>query len=237
VLALNTALLKYHYHIDHWSIPADYLCPPIPGRADYIHYMADLIGLPANPVHILDIGVGANCIYPLIAVSEYKWNVLASDIDPLSIKNAQKIIDENKLNNNIKLKLQPDPKKIFTNIVESRDRFSFCICNPPFHSSQAEAIAGTQRKNRNLKITKDRLNFGGKSNELWCDGGEVEFISLMIRESLEFRDQIKYFTSLVSKSDNLGKLISILKKYNITNYQIIDMQQGQKKSRVLVWSF
>ena len=41
---LNKALLKLYYSIEYWDIPAGYLCPPIPGRADYIHHIADLLG-------------------------------------------------------------------------------------------------------------------------------------------------------------------------------------------------
>ena len=44
VKALNKALLKTYYDIDYWELPKDNLCPPIPGRADYIHYAADLLG-------------------------------------------------------------------------------------------------------------------------------------------------------------------------------------------------
>ena len=44
VKALNKALLISYYGIRYWDIPKNYLCPPIPGRADYIHYIAELIG-------------------------------------------------------------------------------------------------------------------------------------------------------------------------------------------------
>src|ERR1035437_1265681 len=43
VKALNKALLKHYYDISFWDIPAGYLCPPIPGRADYIHHIAELL--------------------------------------------------------------------------------------------------------------------------------------------------------------------------------------------------
>ena len=43
VKTLNKALLKFFYDVSFWEIPSNYLCPPIPGRADYIHYVADLL--------------------------------------------------------------------------------------------------------------------------------------------------------------------------------------------------
>ena len=79
VRALNQALLKDAYGLDTWDVPAGYLCPPIPGRSDYLHYLADLLAggsrLEASrrrTVTVLDIGVGANCIYPLIGAREYR---------------------------------------------------------------------------------------------------------------------------------------------------------------------
>ena len=81
VRSLNKALLKLYYGITHWDIPENYLCPPIPGRADYIHHVADLLRSCNNSViprgtsvTVLDIGVGANCIYPIIGVKEYGWH-------------------------------------------------------------------------------------------------------------------------------------------------------------------
>ncbi|MBL9133973.1 MAG: RlmF-related methyltransferase, partial [Verrucomicrobiaceae bacterium] len=75
VKALNQALLKHAYGLQHWDIPAGYLCPPVPGRSDYLHHLADLISLNRGPqVRVLDIGTGANGIYPLIGAAEYGWS-------------------------------------------------------------------------------------------------------------------------------------------------------------------
>jgi 23S rRNA (adenine1618-N6)-methyltransferase len=76
VKALNQALLKHYYGVAVWDIPKNYLCPPIPGRADYVHYLADLLtdsipNLNHEQVRLLDIGTGANLVYPLIALCVY----------------------------------------------------------------------------------------------------------------------------------------------------------------------
>ncbi|MCE9540237.1 MAG: RlmF-related methyltransferase, partial [Bacteroidetes bacterium] len=99
VKTLNKALLKHFYNISNWDIPANYLCPPIPGRADYIHYMADLLNAcnngtlpPGKSVNVIDIGVGANCVYPIIGHKEYGWHFVGSDIDPIAIRSANQII-------------------------------------------------------------------------------------------------------------------------------------------------
>uniref|UniRef100_UPI0035655618 RlmF-related methyltransferase n=1 Tax=Ilyobacter sp. TaxID=3100343 RepID=UPI0035655618 len=133
VVLLNKALLKVHYGIENWDIPKGFLCPPIPGRADYIHYIADLLEGRKKGVRVLDIGTGANCIYPIIGSQSYNWDFVASDIDPKSIDNAKKIVDSNKvLKNKIILKLQKNRNDIFEGIIEKEDKFDLTMCNPPF---------------------------------------------------------------------------------------------------------
>ncbi|MGK4024621.1 23S rRNA (adenine(1618)-N(6))-methyltransferase RlmF [Bacteroides fragilis] len=255
VKALNKALLISYYGIRYWDIPKNYLCPPIPGRADYIHYIADLIqpdisdestGLKTavpntRQYRCLDIGVGANCIYPIIGQTEYGWTFVGSDIDPVSIDNARKIVTCNPaLAHKIELRLQRDSRKIFEGIIAPNEYFDATLCNPPFHSSKEEAEDGTLRKLSSLKgkkVTKARLNFGGNANELWCEGGELRFLLTMIEESRNYRKNCGWFTSLVSKEKNLGKLTAKLKSTDIAEHRIIEMHQGTKTSRILAWRF
>jgi 23S rRNA (adenine1618-N6)-methyltransferase len=249
VKALNQALLIYFYQIQQWDIPPHYLCPPIPGRADYIHYLADLLSadqwIKANKAHIkvLDIGVGANMIYPLIATRVYGWQCVGTDIDATAIQNAQHMIDINGLANNIELRLQKNPLAIFAAVFKDNEHFTATLCNPPFHASLAEAAFGTARKLRGLNktskatLTKPTLNFGGQQAELYCEGGELGFLSQMIQESQQYASQCVWFTTLVSKSSHLLALQQQLKEVKATDVKVIKMQQGQKQSRLLAWSF
>lgn len=252
VKTLNKALLKHNYQIDYWDIPPGYLCPPIPGRADYIHYLADLLGsqrsennqfkIPTgNQIKCLDVGVGANCVYPIIGVKEYGWSFIGSDIDLGSITNATKIAELNPgLKNLISLRLQPRPTDIFTGIIQKDEHFDLTICNPPFHASAAEALAGSVRKISNLKgkkITQPTLNFGGQKNELWCPGGESAFITTMIRQSKPFGQACFWFTTLVSKEANLRNAFRELKLTEAVEVKTISMSQGNKVSRILAWTF
>ena len=248
VKALNKALLISDYDINYWDIPKDYLCPPIPGRADYIHYIADLLGESNNGIIPegenvigLDIGIGANCIYPIIGFSAYNWSFVGTDIDENAIQNCKKIITENpKLIDAISLQLQAEPRYIFKNIILPEDKFAFTICNPPFHSSQDEATKATIRKLNNLENTrtiKPVLNFGGQNAELWCSGGEIGFITQMIYESVKYPLQCFWFTTLVSKKDNLKSLYKTLNKVGAVEIKTIEMAQGQKTSRIVAWTF
>lgn len=232
VRALNKALLKSFYRIEHWDIPPQFLCPPIPGRADYIHTIAELGG-----GRVLDIGTGANCIYPLIGNAEYGWKFVGSDVDAEAVKNAQKIVKENLLRSEIEIRLQSSSKNIFKNVIAATEKFDLTMCNPPFHASAEEAREGTERKWRNLGKKGSGLNFGGKSHELWCPGGEKAFVGLMIEESKLFGNQCKWFTTLVSKDENLTFFEKSLTKLSVSEIRILKMEQGQKKSRVLAWTF
>lgn len=239
VKALNQALLKQAYGLQHWDIPPGYLCPPIPGRSDYIHHLADLISLRRGPeVRVLDVGMGANCIYPLIGASEYGWSFVGAEIDPVALRWAKKIVASNpSVAGLIECRLQTSAMQCFEGIIKNGEPFDLTMCNPPFHASAAEAAAGAQRKLRNLGGKKDVLNFGGKAGELWCEGGEVAFIRRMIEESVAFADRCGWFTTLVSKSEHLSRLEKTLRQVKATEVKIIDMAQGQKKSRILAWTF
>jgi len=238
VKALNSALLKFYYNVSFWDIPKGYLCPPIPGRADYIHHVAELVDYKKGPeIKMLDIGVGANCVYPLIAHAEYGWSVVGTDVDTAALSNAEKIVKENALDSAISFRLQTDKTKIFQNIIGKDDYFDLTISNPPFHSSIEEARAGSEKKNRNLGLRKNSSNFGGQNNELWCEGGEVEFIKNMIEESSQFKSQCHWFSTLVSKSTTVPLVYEELKKHRIHSVRTLDMAQGQKKSRIIAWKF
>ncbi|RMA81305.1 23S rRNA (adenine(1618)-N(6))-methyltransferase RlmF [Umboniibacter marinipuniceus] len=244
VVALNTALLKHYYGLKAWHIPKGFLCPPIPGRADYIHHLADLLGEPNfNPtIRVLDIGTGANLIYPIIAQHSYGWKVVGTDINTQALNNAQTLIEENSLGASISLRHQADPRAILAGIINADDSFDAVLCNPPFHRSAEEANAGSERKTRQLSRHKRKkmpvgLNFGGSNAELWCEGGEVWFVSQMIRESERYATQVKWFSSLVAKQEDMPAIIRLLKKTANCQYQVIDMAQGNKVSRLVAWRF
>lgn len=240
VLQLNRALLKHHYQIENWSIPKNYLCPPIPGRADYIHHLADLLSEEKIDGQIkgIDIGVGANSIYPILANRIYGWKMLGTDIEKNSVEAARANIKANSnISENIEIRLQEDRGSIFKGMIQEGEFYHFSMCNPPFHSSEKEASKASARKLKNLGIKdSSELNFGGQANELWCNGGEALFLKRMIRESALFKTQVGWFTSLVSKKENLPNIYKQLKKLK-ASFRTIEMGQGNKKSRLITWKF
>ena len=248
VKVLNRALLNHYYGIENWEFPDENLCPPIPGRADYIHHIADILAennfgkIPTGEnVICLDVGLGASCIYPIVGVTEYDWTFIGSDIDPNAIASAQNIIDSNaSLKNRIECRLQKNSSDVFYGIVSKEEKIELTICNPPFHASIEEAQKGSRRKAKNLSgknVKSPRLNFSGIASELVCEGGENQFIQNMIRESLEFSKTCYWFSTLVSKQSNLKGIYRLLENSAATQIKIVPMGTGNKSSRIVAWTF
>lgn len=250
VRALNRALLKQNYGITAWDLPARYLCPPIPGRSDYLHHLADLLAssngglVPyGEAIRVLDIGVGANCIYPLIGHGEYGWSFVGSDIDRDALACAQATIDANcGYRDAVELRFQGSRSLVFKGVLKPDELFDLVMCNPPFHASMDEASAGTERKWQNLgkSVSSARapvLNFGGQGAELCCAGGEEGFVGRMIAESAQIPSNVLWFTTLVSKSASLPAVYRALKSAGVQDSRTIEMAQGQKKSRIVAWTF
>ena len=258
VKALNAALLIHYYGLNVWDIPTGYLCPPVPGRADYIHGIADVLAqqrggkVPTgNKIKGLDIGTGANAIYPIIGSQQYGWRFVGTDIDKVSVKSATALAANNpSLKPLFTVRQQSDKDKIFEGVVRPNEHFTFSMCNPPFHKSAKDAARGSLRKAKGLQRNKRKrttsseqhhrtpiLNFAGTSNELWCEGGELAFIQKMISESVNVKHQIDWFTCLVSKSEHLKAIQASANYHGATQFIKVDMGQGNKISRFVAWTF
>jgi 23S rRNA (adenine1618-N6)-methyltransferase len=265
VKALNRSLLHHHYGVVDWDIPVGALCPPIPGRVDYIHYVAQLLGctdptkiMPntASTINLLDIGTGASAIYPLLACKIYGWRCVASDINTQSLQNVAEIIEKNsQLKDSVTLRVQHDKNHIFEGIIQRGEYFDVSVCNPPFHASLDEALRSGQRKvnnlarnrqgqaakppasGRQLPVAPANQNFGGQGAELWCSGGERLFLKKLIKESQTFSTQCRWFTSLISKIENVKPAKKLLKKLGAVDIRELEMVQGNKITRILAWTY
>ncbi len=243
VKALNTALIKHYYDLEYWDIPQGYLCPAVPGRADYIHYVADLFSEKKRRTSLrcFDLGVGANCVYPIIGTKEYGWHFTASDIDETAIRSAKKIVQKNvRLQDKIVLRMQRDERFLLKDILGKKEHYDLLIANPPFHASKQDADKAARRKLKNLKgkpAKEIRLNFEGQSNELWTEGGELRFIRQLIDETSMYRESFHWCTSLVSKETTLNKCLRKLEKKEVSEKRIIEMGTANKKTRILAWQW
>ena len=114
------------------------------------------------------------------------------------------------------------------------------MCNPPFYSSEEEANKIAFQKLKNLNpdktIAELKRNFNGQCNELWCNGGEALFIKRMIKQSVAFKTQVGFFTTLVSRKEHLNTSYKLLHKLKAT-HKTKKMSQGNKISHLLMWHF
>lgn len=241
VKALNTALLKSHYDVAFWDFPDHFLCPPIPGRVDYIHHVSDLLNrskLTEN-ITVLDIGTGANCIYPLLGNAEYDWSFIGVDSNDDALKAAQNIIHKNNLQDQIKLKKQNDNAHVLSGVLSETDKVTVTMCNPPFFKNEEDALKATTSKLKGLGKPTDQMvrNFAGQAHELWYKGGEKAFLHNYLYESSLLKTQSYWYTSLVSNKDNVKTINQSLKKLGATAVLTIGMNIGNKKSRIVAWTF
>ena len=280
VRALNTALLVADYGVnpDYADIlPPGALVPPVPGRADYVHHVADALrhslsedgggdgggggtAVPRGPAVVgLDIGTGASCIYPTLATAAYGWRMIASEIEPAAVASARDIVRSNGHENRIEVRRQPNAANIFDGVLRAEDRLDFAMCNPPFYPSREAFRAENARKLRGLAKKKKGAqapgekgegaiasnNFGGTDAELWCEGGEVAFVGRIIAESRRHADRCLWFSSLVSRRDNLTKIERSFpgdaggrgRGRGVRTVRRVPMGAGQKSATILMWSF
>jgi 23S rRNA (adenine1618-N6)-methyltransferase len=236
VKALNTALLKEHYGITYYNIPKNNLFPPVPGRLDYLLHVADLVS--KEDVHLLDIGTGANLIYPILGARHFNWKCTASEVNLDSLSNAQEIIAKNETLKDVELRHQQFKNNILENIIQKEDNFDVVVCNPPFFKNRTDAEKNNLRKFENLQLSEEKTqNFGGLSNELWYKGGEEAFIKTMAEESAAFKTQVHWFTAIVSQKENLKNIKRAINKTKPTEVKIVEMELGNKQSRFVAWTF
>ncbi|MEN8817232.1 MAG: 23S rRNA (adenine(1618)-N(6))-methyltransferase RlmF [Nonlabens sp.] len=231
ILEFNTALLKHHYKIKYWRLPEGSLYPPIPGRADYIHHISDLVG--KGEKKGLDIGCGASAIYPILGNNIYDWKMVGCDVIDESVAFAKK----NTLKNDaIEIRHQVDRGNILKGVIREGENYDFTMCNPPFYASEEEAVKANMDKQRKLGTYEERRNFAGHAHELWCNGGEALFIKRMIKESVAFKNQVGWFTCLLSRKQNLKKPLKQLEKLGAES-KVVVMTTGNKESRFVAWRF
>ncbi|VWU51168.1 conserved protein, unknown function [Hepatocystis sp. ex Piliocolobus tephrosceles] len=152
-------------------------------------------------IKVLDIGVGANCIYPLLGNNVYKWSFVGVDVNLNSLKYCYINILLNNKENDILLKYQKNKNEIFTNIIQTNDLFFFSICNPPYHSLLEQVNKNPFRDlSANLSEVVFANELDDKSNEGQMDKEILDKVKLDNNKS--FNDKMKHLTK---EEDNFSK--------------------------------
>ncbi|OWZ61579.1 hypothetical protein AYX15_06227 [Cryptococcus neoformans] len=236
---LTKCLLKEDWGLDV-DLREDRLCPTIPNRLDYIYHVLDLEPhLPSSslrPLRILDIGTGATAIYPiLLSRLRPDSRIVATEIDESSYNHAKATLEKNNIPpSSITILKSPTPDPILFPLWECKGKsedWDFTICNPPFFASSQEMLQGMEQKDRQAHAAPT-----ASDNELITRGGELAFITSMIRESIDIGQRCTWYTTLVGKYSSLQPLVETLGEFKIDNYFVINIKQSRTSRWILGWS-
>ena len=205
-------LLSKYYNIPQWHLLPGRLVPHPKLREQYLHWISHLplnihsggdteneYNHPEN-IRILEIGTGSNCIFPLLCGKHFKWEIVSTDIDSEALEEAEILLKENNIEDIAQLRLQKDPTNIYINIINEGEFFHYAIANPPYYDSMV-----------GIEIATSRL----KVMEYMTKGGELEFVRGMIRESLGFRANVGWFSTIVGIQEHYDILYRELEVYGL----------------------
>ena len=248
---LNRALLTEFYGIKHWHLPKPHLCPPIANRANYIHWLEDLLFL-SRPSHVLnlkgpevkglDVGVGASVVYPIIGAAVNGWRFVGVDITDAAVASAAANVSGNeKIKNLVEIRdarsfrgmapFAPIEKNnktasVLLPAIKPDETFAFSMCNPPFFESLSEAYQNPG------------TDFGGTCAEVSCPGGEENFVTTMFNDSVALGDTIHWFTTMCGKKDTTKMLKKLLHgEKKVTAVRSETFYQGKTTRWGVAWSF
>ena len=225
-----------------WTIPKPHLVPPIANRLNYLCFIHDLISLwspePKNRASyeykVLDIGCGANLVYPLLGAVYFGWSFVGCDVNTDALRIAATNRDANpSISPCIILKKvasQPcqgnnGTRGIIGSCLDDDDTFDACVCNPPFFSNFSD-------------MGQNPLtNYGGTSMEMVYPGGEESFVIEMIQDSAQHKHSIAWFSTMVGKKQTLKHAKKLLYSLGNTCIRTHELVQGTTHRWVISWSF
>uniref|UniRef100_A0A182WDY1 U6 small nuclear RNA (adenine-(43)-N(6))-methyltransferase n=1 Tax=Anopheles minimus TaxID=112268 RepID=A0A182WDY1_9DIPT len=225
------------------ELPPNKLVPTLPLRLNYIHWLED-IGSVAQwqdkeTVRGIDIGCGASCIYPLLAVvqSQQRWHMVAIEKAEDSLESAKANVIRNELQGCINVQSQKlEGNTILLDVLKDfpNERFDFCMCNPPFFDSNSNELKPHDRTGKRREPSNAST---GSLEELCTEGGEVKFISQIIEESLQLKDRVSVYTTMIGHKSSYEKILRALKQASIHNITVSRFCQGNTTRWAVAWSF
>ncbi|XP_064613213.1 RNA N6-adenosine-methyltransferase mettl16-like [Liolophura sinensis] len=234
---LTKILLKKDFGLDV-DMPLDRLIPTIPQRVNYILWLEDVLHESklesGQPVRGIDIGSGASCVYPLLGCKMNNWHFLATEVDEENLVYARQNVEKNRFSEMITVQ-KVSPESVLAGVVtETSAPFDFCMCNPPFFADHMEAQGLTSRSDDR---PDPRSSSMASCVEQIADGGEVAFVKKMIYESLELKDKIRIFTSMLGKKSSLVPLKNELRLLKVPKFSSTEFCQGKTMRWGIGWSY
>ncbi|XP_059622474.1 U6 small nuclear RNA (adenine-(43)-N(6))-methyltransferase [Phlebotomus argentipes] len=226
---LTKCLLLRDFQLDV-EIPAGKLVPTLPLRLNYILWIEDILEkMGICEATGLDIGCGASCVYPMLGAKWKGWRMYGTDITEEIAKSARENVVRNDLHEKVTIIQQDESDSVFSRVQAD---LHFCMCNPPFFDDTRDCP-----ENRTGKRASPKNAPTGDATELACAGGEVAFIERIIEESVQMKDRVAFFTTMIGVKHDLAILVKKLREKNITNYIETQFCQGNTTRWGLAWTF
>ena len=232
-LLMDKSILNYYFNIKYYDIPKGFLIPPIPSRINYINLINSIITKLINDIDIkniigIDIGTGANIIYPILGYSIYKWKFICTEINKEAFNNAKLILQKNNLENNINIIKQNNKDNIFISILNRENKYLFSMCNPPYYNYENEIKLEDKKRD-------NEYNF----DEIYYKNGEYGFFQRYFEESICYKNNVFLYTILIGKKINAENIYDKLSSYNdiIKIYNMQKILTGNNVRYIIYWSF
>ena len=228
-LLMTKSILNYYFNIKYYDIPKGFLIPPVPSRLNYLNLINELIkDIKKENIIGVDIGTGANIIYPILGNSIYNWKFICSEINNESYNNAKLILQKNNLEENINLIKQENKNNIFVSIINQENKYTFSMCNPPYYDYEQE-----------IKIEDKKRDTEYNFDEVYYEKGELGFFERYFEESICYKKNIFLFTILIGKKSNSEIIYDKINSYNniIKLCDIKKIMTGNNVRYIIYWSF
>ena len=232
-LLMDKSILNYYFNIKYYDIPKGFLIPPIPSRINYINLINSIITKLIKDIDIkniigIDIGTGANIIYPILGYSIYKWKFICTEINKEAYNNAKLILQKNNLENNINIIKQNNKDNIFISILNRENKYIFSMCNPPYYNYENEIKLEDKKRD-------NEYNF----DEIYYKNGEYGFFQRYFEESICYKNNVFLYTILIGKKINAENIYDKLSSYSdiIKIYNMQKILTGNNVRYIIYWSF
>ncbi|KAI0223053.1 RNA N6-adenosine-methyltransferase mettl16 [Lamellibrachia satsuma] len=256
--ALSWALLKEDFGLDV-EMPLNRLIPTVPLRLNYILWIEDLLAQRRDGVKGIDIGTGASCVYPCqelghpVCILANNWGILCelghpvcilcwlprrtrgSSWQPKQTTSTRSMQDATWRGMDCNMLFKVSPHTKLCGAVSNGDRYDFCMCNPPFFGSNLEAWGMLTSRSDDRPEPKSVST--ASPQESIVTGGEVEFVKQIILDSLELKNKIRIYTTMLGKKSSLAPLKAELHKHGISKFGTTELCQGRTMRWALGWTF
>jgi len=110
----------------------------------------------------------------------------------------------------------------------------FVMCNPPFFASLEEvggahkhagAGAGKEKGAAPPQQQQQQQQLNACVDEMITPGGELAFVTAMIRDSLRLRGRVRWYTSMVGKKGTLRRVLGLLRAAGVENVRTTEFLQ------------